>query len=331
MSTLKDQYETKKLCEKVKWAETKLASTRDVLTEKSKLIEAKLLTEERVLKLLAETLDKKDIEQIQHTLDGFDQIVPDGSALGAALQGIRNELLKSMQGGLLNKIKDMLTPKNAKPIARAMAFLASLKQGLVQLNTILKTALPRGTDLSKTGDQSLNQILNDQEKAVMVQNAFLKAIKPTGIFQVFSAIPYLDAKNAQNVAVDLMNMTGPEITKLMQGAATTQVSANKADIQAAVQTAAGKENVATQSSEETKPSGAAEPSKPSKGTVPGAETKPSNAHADAVKKAALARAATDSSLADLPRTSLNKMVDIVLDALKQPGAGFKHLLQRQLF
>lgn len=260
------------------------------------------LLEARNISLVLEALDAQKVGEIANAIDALERLIPQDKmgTFYAAVDAAKNELSKTLTGGVLTKAKQAIT----QPVSKAVALADGLKAGFRMLPQLLKTFVPQD---KQNVDDTLDNLIPDPAKKQEFIKAFSNAIRPSGIVAALGklfgggGVPFLKnvdaavAEMMQNMKKnDLVNLSrttaqapqtiSPDVAKELQTQAQGQgeTKPGTKPAEQTVQAAAPQATQATQSSQET------QPTQPAEGTL-GSDQKP-DANVAAKRDVAIQRA-----------------------------------------
>jgi hypothetical protein len=218
--TLKEKYEARRL---------------QRLQEKVSRINAELLEEHRVARLIVEAMDEEELNKASAVLDKLENLVsklPNAKSLKAAVDAATNDINKYTGGGSIGRAWQKMKSKlsgGENPIVKAMALASALERGFQLLPKIvknLKIEKAEGDSLKDRlgGDNVAAGTPGANDKIQAAQGMLIKAFTPGGLFGAFKKLPYADVQGLVN---DIM--TSP-IAALTQAQQTIEAGPKTADI-----------------------------------------------------------------------------------------------------
>jgi len=310
VSTLKKRYDTRKI---------------QNLQERTRIVDKQIINEARVSELLVEAMNEDDLKKASAIIDKLRNIKGKGlQSLDAAIEQAEAELNKYTGGGPLTKAWAKIKSKVGidNPVVKIMTFANALETGFKQLPIILKNNI--GALNKEQAEQTITELIPDEEKRKTVLANILKALSPGGIFGAFKKVPYVD-KNV--LSTDILNTPLGKLNATIAGITRgTQTSEIAADIKDTAQQAGGAETKGTQPGAPPVPAaGTAGQENPPKsstvstGATPTGETPPRTGQSD-IKAKVIAK--VKPALEDLGIKNIDKVIAALEDmgVLKEPSA-----------
>ncbi len=232
MTTLKESYNQKR---------------KELLKEKLQKRD-KVIAENLKEFLLLERVEPADIKVISQIVKQLKSSSTNKlPSVARAVEEVNKDLLGAFGGGILQKVKNFLTPEFAKPLTKALGFLSGLKNGLNQLDTIVQTIIP--AEAMDNKDLTMDDIITGLHGTRQgtsgrdVQNlkrkfvdAVAEAMRPEQGFEgIFGAnVPYI---NKKEFAADLLKLTATDVEELTRiGSSITLPAESKEDVEEIIKT-----------------------------------------------------------------------------------------------
>lgn len=193
MTTLKENYKTRKMIKKINY------------------VDSQLISENNASRLIMEAMDEDTLQKATSVIDKLNKL-KDVTKDSQAIQSAINDAIKSVNkytgGGsiasLFNKIGEKITGSN--PLIKSLVLIQCFESGYKMLPNIVKNT---GVDLSSAQDSdSITSVIQGSETQVKTQEGseklalckknLLKAFTPSGIFGAFKKMPFGDAEQVVN-------------------------------------------------------------------------------------------------------------------------------------
>ena len=196
----------------------------------------KRLSESHVSRVLLETIDVNDVAAIEKVMGELDQITDKLPTLNTIVKNIKDDVSTTMNQGWLKKKWNSIKSKFLKdfePVPKALAFIASIKQGFSQLATILKVS---NFDLKKLPQDKpivdVNTSANIDKRTQNAKKLFLKAIQPNAFWgKTFKSLPYVSNEQASQLANEVFQLNPGQVFELINNITRINVALPAQDVQ----------------------------------------------------------------------------------------------------
>ena len=198
---------------------------------------SKLLAETKRVNLVLEALDAKQVQNVANAVAALEKLIPREKMpmIYTAVSSAKNELGKSLSGGLTTAVIQKFT----QPLGKSIALADGLKAAFKMLPQLIKSFVPQNQQNVTT--KPIQDVI-DQSKSKQFAEAFLNAVRPTGVVATLGklfgngGIPFLD-KPLDAVYEMMENMSIAELHALATSAGSVQTTISQ-DVAKEVENAA---------------------------------------------------------------------------------------------